>query len=180
MSLLLSKEESSPEQTRGDNAISKSDQAIVSDAASEDLKKDSLEAVNTATTLVIPVIEEHLSVSKQLLTTDVVHVRKSVREHEVAISEPLTVEAVHVERVPMNLIVESAPSVRTEGDVTVIPVVEEVLVTTKQLRLVEELRVTKRRSTDLHQENVTLRSEEITVDRQNSGSPNQAGEERPD
>jgi len=152
----------------------------VSEVVSNDLKKDSPDNVNTATTLTIPVIEEHLSIAKELLTTGVMRVHKSVREHEVAISEPLTVEALHVERVPMNLMVESAPPVRTEGDVTVIPVLEEVLVTTKQIRLVEELRVTKRRSTTLHQENVTLRSEEITVDRQNSGSPNQAGEERPD
>jgi len=155
-------------------------EGTVADLVSEDRKDDSPDQARTAASVVIPVIEEHLAVSKELLTTGLVRVHKSVREQEVSISEPLSVEAVQVERVPMNLMVEAVPAVRTEGDVMVIPVVEEVLVTTKQIRLVEELRITKHRSTHLHQENVVLRSEEVTVDRQSSGSLNEAAEERPD
>jgi stress response protein YsnF len=110
----------------------------------------------------------------------VVHIHKSVHEREVLISEPLDSETVDVEPIPMNVFVETAPGIRTEGDVTVIPVLEEVLVTRKQLRLVEEVRITKRPSTRIFQENAILRSEEITVERHAPVSSNEAGEERPD
>jgi len=127
---------------------------------------------------VIPVIEEYLQASKRLVTTGVVRIDKTVREREVVVTEPLNTETVDIERIPMNVIVEAAPGIRTEGDVTVVPVVEEVLVTTKQLRLVEEVRITRRRATTIHEHAETLRSEEVTVERQAAESFNEAGEER--
>jgi len=51
-------------------------------------------------------------------------------------------------------------------------------VTRKELRLVEEVRITKRPSTRIYQENATLRSEEIAVDRDSPVSSNEAGKER--
>lgn len=130
--------------------------------------------------LIIPVAEEYLQVSKEVVTTGVVRIDKYLHEREVLISEPLDSETVEVERVPMNVIVESVPAFRTEGDVTVIPVVEEVLVTTKKLRLIEEIRITKRRSTRIYQETAVLRSEELQVERRAPVSSNEAGEERLD
>jgi len=138
----------------------------VSDTVSKKQNENSPTAATSEGTLLIPVIEECLDVSKELKTAGIVHVHKSIREHDVLVSEPLTAETVHVERIPMDRIVEAPPVIRTEGEVTVIPVVEEVLVTTKQLRLVEEVRITKVRSTIVHQENVTLRSEEVSVSRE--------------
>jgi uncharacterized protein (TIGR02271 family) len=136
----------------------------VSDIASDDRSESSsLRSQNES--LVIPVIEEFLDISKGVVETGVVRVHKSVREHQVVISEPLTSETVHVERVPMDVIVDGPLPVRSEGDVTVIPVVEEVLVTTKQLRLVEEVRITRVRSTNVHHQNVTLRAEDVDVER---------------
>jgi uncharacterized protein (TIGR02271 family) len=151
----------------------------VSDIASDDRNESSsFESQNE--TLVIPVIEESLDVSKGVVETGVVRVHKSVREHEVVVSEPLTSETVHVERVPMDVIIDGPLPVRTEGNVTVIPVVEEVLVTTKQLRLVEEVRITRVRSTNVHHQNVTLRAEDIHVERQAALSSTKADEERQD
>jgi uncharacterized protein (TIGR02271 family) len=152
----------------------------VSGLVSDDRDESLFDRPANETTLVIPVIEESLDISKELVKTGVVRVHKSVREHEVAISEPLTSETVRVERVPMDVIVDRAPAVRTEGDLTVIPVVEEVLVTTKQLRLVEEIRITRVRSTHVHQQNVTLRAEDVTVERQGAQTSTKAGEERLD
>ncbi len=152
----------------------------MSGLVSDDRDESLFDRPANETTLVIPVIEESLDISKELVETGVVRVHKSVREHEVAISEPLTSETVRVERVPMDVIVDRAPAVRTEGDLTVIPVVEEVLVTTKQLRLVEEVRITRVRSTHVHQQNVTLRAEDVTVERQGAQTSTKAGEERLD
>jgi stress response protein YsnF len=44
----------------------------------------------------------------------------------------------------MGRIVETAPEIRTEGDVTILPVVEEVLVVEKRLVLKEELHIRRR------------------------------------
>ncbi len=117
---------------------------------------------------VIPVVREEAEIHKAVQKTGSVRIQKTVHEKEEKIRETLLVETAEIERVPKNLLVDTMPSVRTEGEVTVIPVVEEVLVMTKRLRLVEELRVTKRRSAVEHEETVTLLSEEVTVERHNA------------
>ena len=118
--------------------------------------------------LVVPVLKEELEVHKELRKTGTVRVRKTVRELEEVVNESLSSETVDVERVPMDLIVDSPPQVRTEGDVVIIPVVKEELVITKQLRVVEELRLTKRKSVSEYHENVTVRAEEVVVERVDS------------
>ncbi|MFD1693079.1 DUF2382 domain-containing protein [Azotobacter chroococcum] len=57
------------------------------------------------------------------------------------------------------------PQVRQEGDVTVIPVLEEVLVVEKRLVLKEELRVRRVVHEEPHSVPVTLRREQVTVER---------------
>jgi uncharacterized protein (TIGR02271 family) len=117
--------------------------------------------------IIVPVLREELEVHKEVRKTGTVRVSKTVRELEAVVNESLASETVDVERVPMSLIVDSPPPVRTEGDVMIIPVVKEELVIAKQLRVVEELRVTKRKSTSDYHENVTVRAEEVIVERVN-------------
>jgi uncharacterized protein (TIGR02271 family) len=155
-------------------------EAIVPDLNPDDRFEDKPTRASNDQPFVIPVIEESLHTSKRLVTTGVVRIDKSVREREVILTEPLNAETVDVERVPMNVILSTAPSIRTEGDVTVIPVIEEVLVTTKQLRLVEEVRITRRRATRVYEQTATLRSEEVTVERQVPEHSDKAGEDRLD
>jgi stress response protein YsnF len=57
-------------------------------------------------------------------------------------------------------------AIRQEGDTTIYPVMEEVVVVEKRLRLVEEVRVTQRRATRHVREQVALRREEIVVERE--------------
>ncbi|MDQ2841243.1 MAG: YsnF/AvaK domain-containing protein [Acidobacteriota bacterium] len=116
--------------------------------------------------VVIPVVEEELEVHKVVHATGSVRIQKIVHQSEKIVSEDLTSDTIHVERVPMDVIVESPPPVRTEGEVTIIPVLKEVLVLTKQLHLVEELRITRRSTVVNQQQTVTLRAEELVVDRQ--------------
>ncbi len=117
--------------------------------------------------LIVPVIREELEVHKELRRTGTVRILKTIRELDELVTESLASEAVDVERVPMDLLVEAPPPIRTEGNVTIVPVVKEVLVVTKQLRVVEELRITKRQSISDYRENVTLRAEEVVVERVN-------------
>lgn len=113
----------------------------------------------------IPIVEEHLRVGKREVEAGVVRARKVVRERQEAVDVPLARERVDVERVPVNRVVDKAPEVRVEGDVTIIPVLEEVLVVEKRLMLREEVRLTKRREESHERQTVTLRREEVEVTR---------------
>lgn len=76
-------------------------------------------------------------------------------------------DEVEVERVRLDQEVDTAPTVRQEGDTLIVPVVEEVLVVTKRYIVREEVRVTKRRVVreetlheDLQREIVDVREEQ--------------------
>ncbi len=125
-------------------------------------------------TLIIPVIEEEAFLDKRVVETGKVRISKRISEREELIDEPLFREEVTVERVPINQYVDQPPQVRHEGDVMIIPVVQEQLVMQKRLVLVEELRVRKQ-VVETHQpQSVTLRREEIDV-RRIAGTENSGG-----
>jgi uncharacterized protein (TIGR02271 family) len=114
---------------------------------------------------VVPVVEETAVVYKERVVTDTVRLHKRVHEDEEVLDIPVQTEAIEVERVPVDRWIDAPVPVRSEGDTTVYPVVEEVLVVEKRLRLVEEVRVTRRRTTHHAREQVGLRREEIVVER---------------
>jgi uncharacterized protein (TIGR02271 family) len=117
----------------------------------------------------LPVIEEQLQVGKKVVETGSVRINKIVHEEEVKVETPVVVEKLDIERIPINQYVESAPpAVRYEGDVMIVPILEEVVVVQKRLRLVEELRITKRQEHTQVSQPVILRREEVTVDRQDN------------
>jgi stress response protein YsnF len=62
-------------------------------------------------------------------------------------------------------IVDAAPPVRTEGDVTIVPVLEEVLVVEKRLVLKEELRIRRSRRQETEEIPVRLRKQRAVVER---------------
>jgi stress response protein YsnF len=72
---------------------------------------------------------------------------------------------VEIDRTPIGRQIDALPAVRDEGDTIVIPIVEEVLVIERRLLLKEEVRVRRVRSTERHQESVTLRHHEAVVTR---------------
>ena len=119
----------------------------------------------------VPVIEEQLQVGTQRVQTGVVRIVKHVTEEVQTVSLPTTREDVIVDRVAIYQYVETPPAVRYEGDTTIIPVLREVLVTEKKLLLVEEVHITKRRTTDQDAQEFTLLKEEVTVER--SGPDNE-------
>lgn len=114
---------------------------------------------------VMPVVEETLQVRKRTVEKGRVRVRKVVREHEEVVDEPVFEEKVEVERVPVDREVDGPVPVHYEGDVLVVPLLEEVLVVTKRLVLREELRITRRRVENHEPQQFTLRAEEAIVER---------------
>ncbi|MEK0084540.1 DUF2382 domain-containing protein [Benzoatithermus flavus] len=113
----------------------------------------------------IPVVEERAVIRKRKRITGAVRIRIVNSEHEQVIEEPVASEEVEVERVPVDAWVETAAPIRQEGDTTIIPIHEEVVVAEKRLKLVEEIRVTRRHSNRLATERVRLRREEPVVER---------------
>ncbi len=113
----------------------------------------------------LPVFEEVATVS----TRDVVTGRLRVSTHTDTVTEMarsvLDGEDVDVTRVPVGTPVDAAPPVRTEGDVTIIPVLEEVLVVEKRLVLKEEVHVRRRATRDVIETPVTLRRQRVVVER---------------
>jgi uncharacterized protein (TIGR02271 family) len=116
----------------------------------------------------IPVHEERLSVATRTVDTGCgVRIHKSVVEHPVTIDEHLLHDAVEVRHVPVDRIVaaDETPATRYEGDTLVVPVCEEVLVVERRIRIMEELHITRTRHLQRHVETVTLKSEQVRVER---------------
>ena len=114
---------------------------------------------------IIPVVEEQAVVSKHKKLTEGVRVRTVVNEAQEVIDEPLATEDVEVERTPLDRWVDAPVPVRNDGDTTIVTLVEEVVVVEKRLRATEEIRITKRRSVRHEPQQVTLRREEVVVER---------------
>ena len=124
------------------------------------------DAVRDARGLVIPVVEEQLEVARERVETGRVRISKSVESREVVVDDPLKRETVRVEHVPINQVVTGdIPQVREEGDVTVIPILEERIVTRTELVLVEEVRIHRDHSEYHDPQRVTLRKEVVAVER---------------
>lgn len=114
---------------------------------------------------VIPILEEELLVEKRRVERGGVRIVKTVSERTEMIDLPLMEEQTEVERVAINRIVETAPPVRYEGDVMIVPLLEEIIVTEKRLMLREELRIRKRQFETHRPQEVIVRREEATVER---------------
>ena len=114
---------------------------------------------------VIPLLAEEIAVSKQVVETGRVQIARVTHEREQLIDELLTHETVEIDRTPIGRQVNAMPAIREEGDTVVIPIIEEVLVIERRLLLKEEVRVRRVRSTERHQESVTLRHHEAVVTR---------------
>lgn len=109
----------------------------------------------------MPVLAEELHVERQNVVTGGVRVHKHVVERTEVVDEPILAEEVDVERIPINQMIETAPAVRYEGDVIVVPLVEEVIVTEKRLMLREEIRIRRRKFETRKPQEVTLRREQV-------------------
>ena len=115
--------------------------------------------------LTLQVVEERLAIEKRVVVGDIVRVSTTTEVVE-AIAE-IELDRYHVEvtRVPVGRVVEEAPLARAEGDITIVPVIEERLVVVKQLFLKEELHIRHVIEREVKREPVTLRRQRATVER---------------
>lgn len=114
---------------------------------------------------VIPLYRETLSLGKRQVERGRVRVDVRVEERERTFEQVLERHDVEVEHLPINRVVESVPETRQEGDVLIIPIVEEEVVLVRRLVLREELHVRRQATRRTEQFTATLRSERAEVTR---------------
>lgn len=117
-------------------------------------------------TIVVPLIEEYLDVNKQWVQTGEVVVRKSVQTTTQTIPVDVAYEEVQVDHVPVNrpLAYDEKTEPWWDGDVMVVPVIEEEIVVMKRQVLKEELLIYKRRLIRHESVSDTVRSEQVHVE----------------
>lgn len=113
----------------------------------------------------IPVVEEIPNVTKRVVETEKVKVKKTVQESQHSSEELLSKEEVVIERVPIDEIRTEPASVRYEGDTIIIPIQEEVLVIEKKIKVREELHIKKQRTQRKESISMNLKKEDVTVER---------------
>ena len=129
----------------------------------------------------LTLLAEELTVGKEAVETGRVRVSKQTHTREVAVDEALLRESAEIETIPIGRQIFEMPSTRHEGETIVVPIVEEVLHTERRLILKEEVRITRRKTTEQFHDRVTLRYQEAVVTRVQSTSEavdNQSTNER--
>lgn len=126
----------------------------------------------------LPVIDESVHVDKRAVDTGGYRISKKVEARRELVDELLLNHRVEIERRPVGLQLagNDVPEPRYEGDTLIVPVLEEVLVTEKRLMLVEEVRITRVQGTHRQPQEVTLRKEEVSIERL---APGQTGSAEP-
>ena len=114
----------------------------------------------------IPIVEERAIIEKRAVEGGRVRVHSRVEERQELLRETLSHEEVTVERVAIDREVSETPAIREENGVTIVPVVEEILVVERRLRLKEELHIRKVQRTEDVEVPVTVRSTRATVERE--------------
>jgi uncharacterized protein (TIGR02271 family) len=114
---------------------------------------------------VIALAEEEVRLDKRMVTTGKVRVRTIVDVETELAKATLDGETVEVTRVPINRIVDQAPGIRVEDNVTIIPVLEEILIVEKRLVLKEEVHIRKLATTEDVEIPVELRKQHAVIER---------------
>jgi len=123
--------------------------------------------INESDTVVIPVVEETLSVGKRIVEGGGVRIVKSVITEEATVEEPTVHEAATVDRIAINRLLgpgEELPKSRREGDTLIIPIFEEVVITEKRMRITEELHILLTRTETVTPQTTTIRREQVRIE----------------
>lgn len=88
---------------------------------------------------ILPLVEERLVVGKRQVESGRVRISLTTEAVAETVRETLRGRHAEVERIPFGHEVTQAPQTRQEGDVLIVPVVEEILVIEKRLVLKEEI-----------------------------------------
>lgn len=109
-------------------------------------------------------VEETAQIEVERRETGGVRVRVLTDEAAESEALDLTDERVEVTRHPVGREIDRMPQIAEDGDVTVIPVVEERAVVVTRLYLVEEIHIRRTRTTRRVEVPVSLRRQRVEID----------------
>ena len=107
-------------------------------------------------------LAENLVVRKRVRRR-LVRATRTTETHDKLVEGDLVRDHVVVERVAIDRVGEAVPPVRQEGNVTILPVVEEEIVVIRRLVLREEVHLRRVRTTERHAKVVTLRRHRVAI-----------------
>ncbi len=116
----------------------------------------------------VPLLEEHVVVEKIAQITGRVRVTTHTQTVDQIVEDTLRSVGTRVLRVPIDRILDpeaEVPQIRMEDNCTIVPIIEEVLVVEKRLRLVEEIRIEMTETTEDVAVPFTLRKQQAIVER---------------
>lgn len=116
-----------------------------------------------AGSVTVPVLEEKLHTGTRTVTKGF-RAKKSVRTEQKRVELPAREQRVQVRHVPVGRFVDGPQPVRQEGDTTIVPLLEEVVVVEKRWMLREEVHITRSQEERLHSDEVALRHEDLTIE----------------
>ena len=120
---------------------------------------------------IVPLSTETITVGRRRFESGRVLATVTTQSHEQVIEEDLVHERVEIDRVAIGRVIDSIPPIREEGDTTIIPVVEEVLVIERRLVLKEEVHLRRVQVPETYTETVVTRSQEVVVTRSEQPPP---------
>jgi len=119
----------------------------------------------------VPLVEETVSIGRDEVVTDRIRVHTRTEAEQHLVEAELSEDHVEITRVPVDRVVDAPPSIRTEGDVTIIPVLEEVAVVETRLVLREELHIRRKTEQRTVSVPVTLRRQTAEIERESEAGP---------
>jgi len=111
----------------------------------------------------LKLLAEELEVSKREVETGKVQVTRTSETFTKPVDLELRRTHAAIDRVPVNLPVDSIPPVRQDGNEIIIPVVEEQVEVIRRLVLVEEVHIRLEEETERYHDDVELRRQDIKV-----------------
>lgn len=112
----------------------------------------------------IPIMAETASISTRRVASGCVMVSTQTEESDRILPAELASVEVSVVQVPVDRKINSVPEVVAEGDLTIIPVVEERLVVMRELYLREEVHVRRVERTETVNVAATTRRQTVQID----------------
>ena len=113
----------------------------------------------------VPLLEETVQLSKRQVVTGTVRVSTRTETFDDVADVMLDHDVVDVTRVIIGRLVEAPPSIRIEGDTTIVPVIEERFVVVKQLYLKEEVHIRRHVEQAPSRTPIQLRRQHAVVER---------------
>ncbi len=112
--------------------------------------------------------EEQVNISKERSVDARYRIHRTTHVNEELLEAELSHDEVDIRHVAINQVLgeNASPQVRQDGDVLIIPVIEEQVEIVRRNVLKEEIHIHKRSKTENFRQSITLRNQEVTIEKE--------------